>query len=682
MANYSTLKAAVAAVVKSNGNQEVTGANMQTTLLSIINSIGGGGYIFEGVATPNTSPGTPDENVFYIGGAGTYANFGTSVEIGNGEIGVFTYNGTWQSAKLSTAGGVYDFSSSFVANGTMMNLSAIIPQGTLITSITGSSSISSVNLYDGNGENQLRLTPSMLPYLTTIDYHKASTWIDGTPTLTLNVGGYLSIISSQIEKCGEDITDIDESITDINEAIANLRDFSSTFIADGAVRVLSNVIPQGTLITSVTGSDNISSINLYDENGGNMLRLTSDMLPYFTTIDYYKASTWKDGAPTLSVNVGGYINSFTQQIENLNENIANIEDVVDNVSSVPSALTNILTMQGVLQLLERMTASYFAIKRNEYANMENFAVGGTFSLIQVASTNFTYDDIEVEEGDVVFLTTAGNTAKAKSYAIMDANNIILSISQPARTNELIVIPANAKRMVVNTSIDYPYSCLLVMGKTSVYDEIATALSPINDFSATFVANGVAKVLSKIIPQGMLITSITGSSNISSVNLYDANGGNALRLTPDMLPYLTTIEYHKASTYIDGGPVLSINVNGKMTAINDLSNVVNNNSIYAKKYDIARHDNEFNIDKLFTGNLISTLIQLQPNFEMPTQGAYISTDVDYTGVRTENTDEQWMRAFAPYFYVNGEKRGTIVLFDEDGTPYIYDKNGNKRTINIE
>ena len=125
MANYATLKAAVQAVVKTNGNKEITGANLQTVLLSIINSVGGGGYIFKGVATPSTSAGTPDENVFYIGAAGTYANFGSSITIPVGTIGVFKYNGSWtkeqvklfdgidttptmNSTNLITSGGVYD----------------------------------------------------------------------------------------------------------------------------------------------------------------------------------------------------------------------------------------------------------------------------------------------------------------------------------------------------------------------------------------------------------------------------------------------------------------------------------------------------------------------------------------------------------------------------------------------
>lgn len=76
MANYTELKAAVSAVIKQNGNNEITGALLQNTLLSIINNVGANAtYI--GTATPATNPGTPDGNVFYISATpGMYTNFG------------------------------------------------------------------------------------------------------------------------------------------------------------------------------------------------------------------------------------------------------------------------------------------------------------------------------------------------------------------------------------------------------------------------------------------------------------------------------------------------------------------------------------------------------------------------------------------------------------------------------
>ena len=76
MANYETLKAAIADVIKTNGNNAITGALMQQSLLSMIDSLGVG-YQFAGLATPTTNPGTPDQKVFYIAAyGGEYTNFG------------------------------------------------------------------------------------------------------------------------------------------------------------------------------------------------------------------------------------------------------------------------------------------------------------------------------------------------------------------------------------------------------------------------------------------------------------------------------------------------------------------------------------------------------------------------------------------------------------------------------
>ena len=93
MANYATLKAAIRQVVKTNGNNEITGALLQQSLLAMVNSLGGA-FQFVGVAQPSTNPGTPDQNVFYIAGAGTYPNFNNTT-VADGYMGVFKYNGSW-----------------------------------------------------------------------------------------------------------------------------------------------------------------------------------------------------------------------------------------------------------------------------------------------------------------------------------------------------------------------------------------------------------------------------------------------------------------------------------------------------------------------------------------------------------------------------------------------------------
>lgn len=102
MSNYSSLKATINANVKQNGNQEITGAIMNSVLNAMVDSLGAG-YQYKGVATPATNPGTPDYNVFYLASeAGTYTNFG-GIVIGDNEVAALVYNGSWSKQTTGAA---------------------------------------------------------------------------------------------------------------------------------------------------------------------------------------------------------------------------------------------------------------------------------------------------------------------------------------------------------------------------------------------------------------------------------------------------------------------------------------------------------------------------------------------------------------------------------------------------
>lgn len=102
MGNYEELKQAVSNVIKTNGNQEITGATMQNTLLSIISTVGINAT-FAGIAKPTTNPGTPDQNVFYIASEnGTYSNF-NGITL-NDEVVIFSNkNGSWEKTNAGLA---------------------------------------------------------------------------------------------------------------------------------------------------------------------------------------------------------------------------------------------------------------------------------------------------------------------------------------------------------------------------------------------------------------------------------------------------------------------------------------------------------------------------------------------------------------------------------------------------
>lgn len=92
--NYAALKSAIADVIKTNGNNEITGALMQQSLFAMIASLGAY-YQFVDVAMPSTNPGTPDQNVMYFAAtAGTYANF-DGIRLNAGEVCFLCWNGSW-----------------------------------------------------------------------------------------------------------------------------------------------------------------------------------------------------------------------------------------------------------------------------------------------------------------------------------------------------------------------------------------------------------------------------------------------------------------------------------------------------------------------------------------------------------------------------------------------------------
>lgn len=94
MANWDKIKSSIAAVIKQNGNQEITGEILKQTLQSMV-SVLGEYATFGGFATPASNPGTPDGPVFYFASVpGVYSNFGNKQVDANVNV-LFWDNGSW-----------------------------------------------------------------------------------------------------------------------------------------------------------------------------------------------------------------------------------------------------------------------------------------------------------------------------------------------------------------------------------------------------------------------------------------------------------------------------------------------------------------------------------------------------------------------------------------------------------
>lgn len=95
MSKYEAIKAATNAYIKTNGRQEITGAILNAVMIATIDSLGRF-YQFVGSATPDTDPGTIDQNIAYLASTpGTYTHLG-GITIDAGELSVIKFDGVWK----------------------------------------------------------------------------------------------------------------------------------------------------------------------------------------------------------------------------------------------------------------------------------------------------------------------------------------------------------------------------------------------------------------------------------------------------------------------------------------------------------------------------------------------------------------------------------------------------------
>ena len=100
MAGWTILKAAIADIIKTNGNQKITGQLLQNVLNNIVSSVGEKAA-FAGVAALTTNPGTPDGPVFYLAPYnGVYSNFGIKIHDAGLYIILNTAAGTWIASRV------------------------------------------------------------------------------------------------------------------------------------------------------------------------------------------------------------------------------------------------------------------------------------------------------------------------------------------------------------------------------------------------------------------------------------------------------------------------------------------------------------------------------------------------------------------------------------------------------
>jgi len=119
---WTDLKAAIDAVINTNGTQSITGEILRQTLNSIVDNVGENAT-FKGVAIPSDNPGTPDGNVFYLAvKKGVYPNF-NALSV-HDQPGFLIWDGEWSFSGIGSAS--FDVSANISRDlAEFMNLSVL-----------------------------------------------------------------------------------------------------------------------------------------------------------------------------------------------------------------------------------------------------------------------------------------------------------------------------------------------------------------------------------------------------------------------------------------------------------------------------------------------------------------------------------------------------------------------------
>ena len=292
MANWTTLKAAIANVIKTNGNQEITGAVLQSILNSIVNAIGENAT-YAGIATPSTNPGAPpDGPVFYIATEkGIYSNFDGIENNGECLVIINKENNSWESIEtgivtnnnLSNLLGLVIDTSTFVngqwtGNGEGLssnNDSSYLRNSEPIPILGNTNSI--ISLYSNTGQRKriadMRLTLKFrnkskqnvpFSYVQSGQYIQLSAeaselYIHGTTENINNINGFSFLgfifIGSLMQDIAQNAQDIAQNTQDI-EALNNTLVGGSVNYTTGAQL---GVYPNHAYVGSTLGDNPVSN---------------------------------------------------------------------------------------------------------------------------------------------------------------------------------------------------------------------------------------------------------------------------------------------------------------------------------------------------------------------------------------------------------------------------------------
>ena len=307
MANYQLLKTDIDAKVYQNGHQEITGANLNSVLNSMVTALGAE-YQFAGIATIGTNPGTPDAKVFYIAnGKGTYTNFG-GLEVTEDEVVVLYWDTAWHKEatgiasqdKLTELGGKvgelnvsasFDNSSSnqYIEVNSSIDIDIQSKCAIYIDSVTGAQG--------DNGWRIEAIVDGQSSYYTLENQSKISIKYADKIRIYLKANSGAGSLKATIIKSG-----LKQDIEDVVEYTSDNLVFNANIAKDGKTATTTITLEEAISLAESKGLKNIARVLCYYSTDGGKIAIfnSQQVITGWNDVANWKVLDWSEDIETLS----------------------------------------------------------------------------------------------------------------------------------------------------------------------------------------------------------------------------------------------------------------------------------------------------------------------------------------------------------------------------------------------
>ena len=501
------------------------------------------GYIFRGEATPSTVPGTPTERVAYIGGPGTYTNFGSSTVVPSGSIGVFKYTGSaWSNEVIACTVPI---------STTVQNNDTTVPTGkavkTAVDAVSGAVGAEATARADADTALGTRIDneatargnadTALQNAINTINTKLAEGYVYvGIATATTNPGtptgkvfyiataaGTYTNFGNAVVTAGLNVLKYNGSAWSVDQVIAI--DAEPTQGSD-------NLVKSGGVLNSIIQNGPAFDLSAYNAQGGT-LATYADLSAALTALNALPADFKKGGMSIKFVQSSdnNYIqarlmaNAFTTNITKWQvvdaEPVAKSKNLIESGGVRKFAGVSRDALLGNSEIVVSANSPFgnvyypVSLENGQTYTVYNFSKGKYLSVAGLASdeTTETIPVIRPTLNNPIEITGTNTTKFLKAYT-NDANGVLFAVIKGSRAE------------ILNNS-DLYHKCL------EIANEIANVIS--NNSVKNFIADNLSSVISN-----MDLSVLTLVKSKTLVDGAIANASNARAVVTDFIPCLKTV----------------------------------------------------------------------------------------------------------------------------------------------